>query len=332
MPRLNRRSFTLGLGAAPLSAPAFFRARDRYAEAAAYSARSRGLSMLVLEGGREVFRDHPRGRERPHELASGTKSFCGVLAAALVQDGRLRLDERCADTLSEWRDQPVKRDVTIRSLLQLSSGVGAGRVARPPTYAEAVAQPVGGAAGTFRYGPAPFQVFGEIVRRKLAASGARDDVLAFLRARLLDRWGVEVGGWVRQQGQPNLPSGARLTATAWARFGQAVLENGRGDVDRTSLEACFEPSPANPGYGMSWWLARPGLIPPSPGAGVGRETFAQLDGLDVRMAAGAGNQRLYLVPARRLVIVRQADGIVDGLKGRGPPWSDVEFLRLVLGA
>lgn len=328
---LDRRLFVFGLTAAVAVLPLRARAQERYAAAAAYSAAADGVSLLVLERGREVFRDHPKGRERPHQLASGTKSFTGVLAAAMVQDGMMSLDERCADTLSEWRSEPVKRDVTIRSLLQLGSGVGSGQIGRAPSYATAVAEPVAGPAGVFRYGPTSFQVFGEIVRRKLRAAGRRDDVLGFMTERLFRPIRIDAGDWRGQAGQPNLASGAAMTATAWARFGQMVQDGGRGLVDPVALAAGFQPSPANPGYGISWWLLREGLIPPGPNAGIDEEDFARLRGLDVRMAAGAGNQRLYLIPERELVVVRQADRVGAALMGRGADWSDVDFLSHLLG-
>jgi CubicO group peptidase (beta-lactamase class C family) len=330
MPTPTRRCLLAGLAASTVAAPARLRAQDRFAAAADYSAAAGGVSLLVLERGREVFRAHRDEVERPLELASGTKSFSGMLAAALVQDGLLALDERCADTLTEWGDDPVKAQATIRTLLQLSAGVAGGPIGRPPTYAAAVAFPAE-VPGVFRYGPTPFQVFGEIVRRKLVAAGQPDDVLALLQRRLLTPAGVAVGGWTRQAGQPNLPSGARLTATAWARFGQMVQDGGRGLVDPTALAACFAPSPANPGYGLTWWLLRPGLVPPGPRAGIDADAFARLGGLEVRMAAGAGNQRLYLIPDRELVVVRQADGILQALRGRGPAWSDVDFLTRLPG-
>ena len=182
MPTPTRRCLLAGLAAGAVVAPARSRAQDRFAAAADYSAAAGGVSLLVLERGREVFRAHRDGVERPLELASGTKSFSGVLAAALVQDGLLTHDERCADTLTEWRDDPVKAQATIRTLLQLSAGVAGGPIGRPPTYAAAVAFPAE-VPGVFRYGPTPFQVFGEIVRRKLVAAGQPDDVLA-----RRDRW------------------------------------------------------------------------------------------------------------------------------------------------
>ena len=51
---------------------------------------------------------------------------------------------------------------------------------------------------------------------------------------------------------------------------------------------------------------------------------------DVRMAAGAGDQRLYLIPPLDLVIVRQTSRMFGGFFG--PRYADAEFLRLALGA
>ena len=333
--QIDRRG-VLGGAAALAIAPAteWTRTGD-YAAAAAYSAQRRGVSLLVMQGGRVLFEDYPRSSAGDtHELASGTKSFCGVLAAAMVQDGLLALDESCADTLTEWRDDPIRRGATIRTLLSLSSGVGGGSIGRPPTFAASVAQPFAGAPGMFRYGPTPFQVFGEIVRRKLAAAGRSDDVLAFMDERLLRPAGVTHGPWRRQAGQPNMPSGAQFDARNWARFGAFVQGGCRVDgqaiVDETALADCFRPTPANPGYGLSWWLLRPGLVPPSPRSPID-SSAAALAGLPtVSMAAGAGDQRLYLIPERDLVVVRQADGILARLAGGGTDWFDAAFLRLIL--
>jgi len=333
--QIDRRG--LIAGAAVLAAtPAAARSRSGdFAAAAAYSAGRRGVSLLVMQAGRILFEDYPRSSaDATHELASGTKSFCGILAAAMVQDGLLSLDEACADTLTGWRDDPVGRAATVRTLLSLSSGVGGGSIGRPATYAASVAQPFAGGPGVFRYGPAPFQVFGEIVRRKLATVGRSDDVLAFMEDRLLRPAGVTHGPWRRQAGQPNLPSGVQFDARNWARFGAFVQGgcriDGRAIVDPAALADCFRPTPANPGYGLTWWLLRPGLVPPSPRSPID-SSASTLAGLPaVYMAAGAGNQRLYLIPDRDLVVVRQADGILAGMVGGGPDWSDAAFLRLVL--
>jgi len=335
---LTRRS-ALALGiAVPFAAPAVIRAQDRFAAALAYSDARRGVSLLIRQGGRTLYEQYSGrgvmnrgGPDRGWELASGTKSFCGVLAAAMVQDGMLALDEPCADTLSEWRADPGKAGVTIRDLLTLTGGVSVGNIGRPPPYDEAVQAPLAARPRTqFLYGPAPFQVFGEIVRRKLVAAGQDDDVLDFMQARILTPMGVTPTGWRRRGGQPTMPSGAEVTARDWAAFGAAVMEGGRGLVDAQTLEACFEGTAINPGYGLSWWLLRPGLIGPGRRSGLGEEGAAMAAVADVRMAAGAGNQRLYLIPERDLIIVRQASGILAALRGDDAGWSDAAFLELAL--
>jgi len=48
------------------------------------------------------------------------------------------------------------------------------------------------------------------------------------------------------------------------------------------------------------------------------------------MAAGAGDQRLYLITERDMVVVRQADGILNGMRGGQSGWSDPDFLTLLL--
>ena len=47
----------------------------------------------------------------------------------------------------------------------------------------------------------------------------------------------------------------------------------------------------------------------------------------VWMAAGAGKQRLYILPERNLVAVRQTSSMLLGEKSG---FSDVEFLRVLL--
>ncbi len=323
---MNRRAFLLAAAASGLTAPAF--AGDSpMVQAAVYAAARRGASLLVMQRGEVIFEDYANGGSADHgwELASGTKSFTGVMAAAAIQDGLIRSwDEIAAETLPEWREDERRR-ITIRHLLSLTSGLAAGPIGRPPTYAAAVATQSDVAPGArFAYGPTPFQVFGEIMRRKLDG-----DPLQYFTRRILDPLGVRPAQWRRgPDGNPFWPQGAALTARDWARFGWFVLRDGEGRVDRAALAQCFEPSRANPGYGLSWWLLRDGLIPPSRRSEVDIDP-ALVERYDIRMAAGAGDQRLYLIPSMQMVIARQATfrGIL-----RSPRWSDSAFLRLLLAS
>ena len=310
--------------------------------AATCSAAREGISLLVLFDGRAVFEEYPNGGAagRAHELASGTKSFSGVMAAAAVKDGLLRLDERVADTIPEWRADPRRAKVTVRQLLGLTSGVRTGgERGRVPTYADAVAAPFVDEPGRrFSYGAVPFQVFGELMRRKLAPLD--EGPIEYLRRRVLDPVGLSVGRWRRgADGNPLLPSGAALTARDWAKLGELVrlggLWRGLPLLDPAALDACFEGTPANPRYGLTWWLNRP--IDPRLAATIPVvRRNASLEGVpgvpsDLVFAAGAGDQRLYVSRSRRLVVVRQAKGIPRALRGERSGFSDAEFLGLVFG-
>jgi CubicO group peptidase (beta-lactamase class C family) len=330
---LSRRSVVAGLATLPVLLPARASAAD-YSDAARYSAGSRGVSFLVMQDGQVLFEDYPGEGQKAlaWPLASGTKSFCGIMAAAAAADGLLSIDERCADTLPEWQDDDRKTRITIRDLLTLTSGMP-GRIGAAPSYAKAIeARAKADPGRRFTYGAVPFQAFGEILRRKLAAKGDPGDPVSYLQARVLDPIGVRPAGWKRgDDGHPVLPHGARFSALSWAQFGQAVLDGG-SRLDSETLEACFEGTKANPGYGLTWWLMRKGLVPPSPRSGLGGTMPSDIEAEDIVMAAGAGNQRLYLLRKRRLVVVRQATGILEALRGRGAKWEDVLFLRKVLAA
>jgi CubicO group peptidase (beta-lactamase class C family) len=304
-----------------------------YAAAAEYSAKRRGVSLLIMQDGKVLFETYPDpgAPEKGWELASGTKSFTGVMAGLAQADGLLDINEPAAKTLTEWSGDSRSK-ITIRNLLTLTSGLqGEGEVARPPAYADAIkAKAVREPGAKFVYGPTDFQCFGEVLKRKLRAAGKPEDPVAWLQARLFDQLGVKPTDWKRgADGNPFLPQGAHLTARHWAKFGQWVLDGGKG-MDPRVHTALFEATSANPGYGLSWWLLRPGLIGPSPRSGIDGDAIGDAaKGEDIVMAAGAGDQRLYLFRNRRLVVARQANEILRAMMPGATRWRDDEFLKLL---
>ena len=296
---------------------------SRFAKAAELSRNAGGIAMLVQVDGKVVFEDYPNGgaATRATELASGTKSFVGVLALCAVEDGLLVLDEKASKTLTEWRDDPARSEITLRQILTLTSGIPGGPSAletgRVPTYAEAItAKGVSAPGEKFSYGPQPFQVFGEVLRRKLAA---RDDtVMRYLERKILEPLAIKPARWRKDaEGNPNLPSGAALTARDWAKFGEAVRLDGKGLLPPGKIAECFVGTKAGRGYGLTWWLPATGPI----GGNVVRQLRVASLPADTWMAAGAGGQRLIVIPSLKLVAVRLAP--VRG-EGRGAfadgPW------------
>ncbi len=314
-----------------------------FAAAAEYSSRSKGLAMIVWKNGRIIFEEYQNGHKPdvPWMLASGTKSFSGVLLAAAIEDGIISgFDEKVADTITEWKGDPMLSRITLRQLLSLTGGLEPGNIGRPPSYSEAIrAKAVYPPGEKFQYGPVPFQVFGEVMRRKLRPRG--EGVYDYLRRRILDPIGLKPSRWQMQEGQPNLPSGAYMTAREWLKFGEFMIAGGRAGgrqiVKKELLDALLKGSAANTNYGITFWLNR-GKSDPAGLAQVERPRLAELispenavrkislyglgDDLpkDLFCAAGAGNQRLYIIPSQNVIIVRM---------GRMAEFDDAEFLRLL---
>lgn len=303
--------------------------------AAEYSQAERGDAVLVMVDGRVVYEAyHNRGKaDAPHVLHSGTKSFAGILAVAAQQDALLVLDEPAATTLTEWQRDPAKRDITIRQLLTLTSGLEAGRIGRPPSYAAAITAPTVSAPGeVFDYGPNPFQAFGELLKRKLASRG--ETVGDYLRRRILAPLGIAPGEWPGlEKGEPELPSGAELTARDWAKFGELVRQQGQWQgsqlLPSETLVELFKGSRVNPAYGVTFWLNVPVTQQLEEEVRLLAMNFQGVDeipGLEgMVVAAGAFKQRLYIIPSQRMVVVR------FGHSGNRH-FSDAAFLRLLTGA
>ena len=246
---------------------------------------------------------------KPHALYSGTKGFWGVLAIAAEAEGLLRLDEPVAQTIPAWSEDAWKREVTLRHLLQLTSGIGFGGLGSAvPTYERALAVELKNEPGrTFTYGGIPLQVFGAVLARKLAPRGLTPH--AYLRERILDPIGLRVASWrTLADGTQPLPTGAFLGAGEWLKFGQLVANggtwNGSEVVSRTELERCFAGSSANARYGLAWWLSPLPRVP------------------DLVYASGSAGQALYVVPSQGLVVVKF---------GNASSYKHEAFLKRLLG-
>jgi len=329
--------YRLALASVLVALPALAQRPDleAYKRATEYSKGERGDGVLVMIDGRVVFEDYHNGGapNKTHLLASGTKSFTGVMAIAAVEDGLLTLDEPVAQTIQEWANDPQRASVTIRQLLNLTSGLEGGPNGNPPAYGEAVTGAMTAATGTkFQYGPTPFQLFGELMRRKLAPQ--RETVGQYMQRRVLGPIGIKTGFWRGMlQGQPQLPHGAYLSAREWAKFGEFVRQGGavagKQVVPKALLDELFVGSEVNPMYGVTWWLNAE--VTPEMRAEIrllqtnwgGMDRVPGLDGMVT--AAGAFKQRLYVIPSRRMVVVRFGNSV-------GRQFDDATFLGLLMGS
>ena len=315
--------------------------REQFKAAAAYSAAHSGLSLLVIQHKRVVGANYPGGHSssEPHKIYSGTKGFWILAGLKAVEEGIITLDENVSDTISEWRADPVRSRITIRQLLSFISGLDAANYLHGDGIADrdalAIRTAVVAAPGqAFIYGPAPLQVFHEILKRKLAPRGETPS--RYLERRVLAPLGLGPQRYLTDRaGNPLLAAGFMLTARQWARIGELILRGGSPIVPAGLLEQCFQGSAANPAFGMGFWNNR---LAADPGAReIDVENMLDLKWqrqdwrktclcraapADLVAAIGSGYQRLFVIPSMELIVVRQ------GVNAR---FSDGEFLRLLLG-
>jgi CubicO group peptidase (beta-lactamase class C family) len=309
--------------------------------AAQYSRGARGIAVIVVLHGEIICEDYASGIEpdQAWELASGSKSFASVIAAAAVQDGLITLDEIVADTITEWQGDPRRSRITVRHLLAQTSGLASQNDnERIPSYRTAIRTRARYDPGrAFIYSARHFQAFGEFMRRKLEAANLDASAAHYLTRRVLTPAGIQLGSWGAMDGMPVMSEAVEITPLNWARFGYLVLNdgvsNGVGLVDAEALAASFEPGRANPAYGLSWWLpdSSRGEFRGADSIATGLDTLeAEQELPDLRVAAGAGNQRLYLIPELDMVVVRMTRGVTADPATRDARWSDTGFLTQLI--
>ena len=297
--------------------------------------------MLVMQNGRTVFEHYANGgsANRRWPIFSGTKSFWGIAALAAVRDRFFKLDDAVCDTITEWKTDPRKAQVTIRQLLNQTDGIeGASRLHRPSIRnrnAVAIRLTIFAQPGTaFIYGPSHLQIFSEVLRRKLNGRATTD----YVENRVLDRLGLRHLNYKKDpRGNPLLATGFEVTAREWARLGELVLGrgsyHGRQIVPADLLRQAFSGSQANPSYGLTFWLNQ--QAPNGREADMERmidlpwqtaqwtDVYICKDApADTVVALGSGYQRLFVIPSLNALIVRQ---------GSNAKFSDAHFLRLTLG-
>ncbi|MEP7013969.1 MAG: serine hydrolase [Verrucomicrobiota bacterium] len=314
---------------------------ENCARAAKYFDQTHGVSMLVMQNGRIVFEHFANGGmvNGRWPIFSGTKNFWGLAALCATRDGLIRLDDHVADTITEWKGDPRKSQITVRQLLNQTDGIEDApflhRQSIRDRNAVAIRLPSMAAPGTrFIYGPSHFQIFLELLHRKLSGRS----VTSYFEENVAGPLGLAALEYKRDgRGNPLVASGFELTAREWARLGELVLGNGsyhgRQVVPSGLLREALTGSSANPSYGLTFWLNR--QAPHGREIDIEKELdlkwerarwidicFSRAAPSDMIVGLGSGYQRMFIIPSINAIIVRQ---------GQDTKFSDAHFLRLVLG-
>lgn len=232
------------------------------------------------------------------DVASQQKSFIAILAGVAVDQALLDVDRPVAALIGPgWSRSPgSEARITVRHLLEMNSGLSEGLTHE--------AEP----GARFFYNTPAFAVIKHVLEQ---VSGRSLDELT--RRWLTLPLAMDQTEWRQRPPAltvPGNPTGLVSTPGDIARMGQLVLDRGLGPGGRrvisdTQLDRLLQGSPTNPSYGRLWWL-NGGSYAYLAGAGAPRIEGPLVPSApaDTVLALGAMDRALYVVPSRRLIVVR----------------------------
>jgi CubicO group peptidase (beta-lactamase class C family) len=217
-------------------------------------------AVLVLKDGKPVAEYYSQAGKRKIELMSCTKSIVNFGIGRLIDQGKIKsLDQPVYEFYPEWK-QGRKKLITIRHLLDQTSGLQNVRTTDVEIYptpnfiklalaAELETEP----GKVFSYNNKAMNLLAGIIER---ASGKRMDI--YFRDEIFKPMGIVDYKWLTDRaGNPQAMAGLQLTAADFAKFGELILNKGRWGSTRIVSEHWIQESmtpQAVPSYGLLWWL------------------------------------------------------------------------------
>ncbi|HEV7761839.1 MAG TPA: serine hydrolase [Acidimicrobiales bacterium] len=307
--------------------------------------------VVVVHRGEIVAEWYADGADQDSWAASWSmaKSFTSALVGIAIDDGLIEgVDEPMTTWYPDWADTD-KADITLKDVLQMSSGLDwdedydASAVAESEVIAMVVgeqdqlafaaARPAAHEAGsTWSYSSGDAMLLSGVLEQ---ATGMPADEYA--QQELFDPLGIDQVEWWRDaRGHTLTYCCLDTTSRDFARFGLLYEHQGRWGDDQVVPEGWVDDSlvpvaDSDGDYGYQWWLYQPDDVPD-----------------DIFEANGHDGQFIYVIPSLDLVVVRNgtyvkdpgepvadptlferypSDGLVEG-KGTSPPddWDDGAFL------
>ena len=296
-------------------------------------------AFLVIRNDKIVMEWYQKGHgpDKKHYTASMAKAIVGgVSLAVAMSDGLIALDDRAAEYVPQWQDDPRKSKITIRQLGSHTSGIEDAEAddlphdkltgwkgdfwkrPAPPrdpfTLARDAAPVLFEPGAEMQYSNPGIAMLTYCVTASLR-NAPLTDVRALLRERIMrpigvpdEQWSVGYSTTFAVDGLPLVGSwgGGEYTARATARVGRLMLREGDWEGRRLiSAEAVrlVTRDAGTPGNcGMGWWNNNEGGFPELP-----RDAF---------WGSGAGHQVVFVVPSLNLIAVRNGNTLATETEHR----------------
>ncbi|WP_346318079.1 serine hydrolase [Chitinophaga sp. YIM B06452] len=259
-------------------------------------------SFMILVNGRIAMEAYFDGHDAAAawEWNSSGKTLVSAVTGIAQQEGLLNINSKASDYLGkEWTSMPQAKEdlITVRHLLAMTSGIDDSKqlvVKSNLTY-------VADAGIRWAYS----NVFQKLIN--VTEKAANKDFETYFNERLKNKIGMD-GFW-------NFGAIFTIyhsTTRSMARFGLLALNKGKWKTEQIINEAyfteCINTSQnINPSYGYLWWLNGKTKFMIPGGQTVFNGFLVPNAPADMYAAMGASDQRIYVIPNKKMVIVRMGN-------------------------
>ncbi len=225
------------------------------------SERTNADALIILKDGEVAYKNYFGKPDQKIEAMSATKSIVGLAVGLLIDHGFLKdVDQPVSSLYPEWK-QGRKRDITVRQLLEHTSGLqnvpnaGTEVEVAPDVVQLALAAELESEPGkVFSYNNKATNLLAGVVEK---ASGMKLD--EFLRRYLFNEIGITDVAWRKDKsGNPQGMAGLQIRPEDLAKIGQLILNNGKWSgkqvISADWLTASFSPTALSTESGRLWWL------------------------------------------------------------------------------
>lgn len=259
-------------------------------------------SFMILVNGRIVMEEYFNGhtKDASWQWNSAGKTLTGTITGIAQQEGLLQINNKVSDYIGPgWTSTLTAKEnlITNRHLLTMTSGLNDSNnlvIRSNLTY-------MADAGTRWSY----HNVFQKLMDVVAAASSQSYDT--YFNAKLRDKIGMD-GFWNNGIIFKIYHSSTR----SMARFGLLALNKGRWNNEQIVNQTFFEESinssqSINPSYGYFWWLNGKGsaMLPGSQTVYPG--TLVPNAPAEMYAAMGAEDQRIYVVPSKKMVVIRMGN-------------------------
>lgn len=267
-----------------------------------YLLQKHSKSFMILVNGRivmeEYFDGHTASTTWPWNSAG--KTLVTASTGIAQQEGLVNINTKVSQYLGAgWTSAPLLKEnlITLRHLLTMTSGLNDS--SNLVTTANLTYMADAGTRWSYH------NVFQKLMDVVAAASGQNFET--YFNAKLKNKLGMD-GFWDNGIIFKIYNSNTR----SMARFGILALNKGKWENEQVLNENFFTESintsqSINPSYGYLWWLngksssMLPGAQTVYPG------TLVPNAPADMYSAMGAEDQRIYVIPSKKMVVIRMGD-------------------------